>query len=260
MASFDFSAEMFALLFFSGFCAGFVDSIAGGGGLISLPVLLSAGLPPQVALGTNKLQGSFGSFSSSLNYIRKGEVNLREAGCGVIFTLIGAVTGSYTIQQMEPGFIRHIIPFMLLFVFLYTLFSQQLGDEDRKARMPRGLFYLFFGIVLGFYDGFFGPGTGSFWTAAFIIGLGFNMTRAAGFTRIMNFTSNIVALILFAAGNNVIYPVGICMAGGQIIGARIGSNLAIKKGAGFIRPVFLTVVFLTIIRLVYMNYFNTGIS
>ncbi len=254
MLSFHMTEGIAALLFFAGVCAGFVDSIAGGGGLISVPVLLSIGMPPQIALGTNKLQSSFGSFSASCYYIRKGEANLKEAGRGIIFTLMGAILGSWSIQQIDPGLIQHIIPFMLLIIFLYTLFSSKMGYECHDAIMPKGLFYVCFGLILGFYDGFFGPGTGSFWTAAFVILLGFNMTRAAGFTRVMNFTSNIVALLIFILGNKVIYSAGLCMASGQAIGACIGSHFAIKKGAGFIRPIFMSVIFITILRLVYINY------
>lgn len=247
-------AGIFTLLFFTGFSAGFVDSIAGGGGLVSLPVLLALGLPPQVALGTNKLQGSFGSFSAAWNYVRNGGVNLGDARQGIVCTLVGAVTGAWLVQRLDPDLIKHVIPFLLLFVFLHTLFSKNLGYTDRKPLLSRGLFFALFGILLGFYDGFFGPGTGSFWTAALMVVGGFNMTRATGFCKIMNFTSNIVALGLFWAGGNVLVPVGLAMATGQVLGARAGSNLAIKKGTGFIRPVFMTVVFLTIVRIVYVNY------
>ncbi|MDM8517955.1 TSUP family transporter [Desulfobacterales bacterium HSG16] len=244
------------MLFFAGLLAGFVDSIAGGGGLIALPALLFAGLPPQVALGTNKLQGSFGTLSAAFNYIRKGEASLKEAAWGIIFTLIGATAGAWFVQQLDPSFIRPLIPILLIFVFVYTIFSKNLGYEDRAAKLSQNMFFVLFGISLGFYDGFFGPGTGSFWTVGFMVFLGFNMTRASGFTKIMNFTSNIVALSMFVIGNNVYYSAGLTMALGQIIGANTGSNLAIKNGARFIRPVFLTVVFLTIIRLAYLNYFN----
>ncbi len=243
------------LLFATGLAAGFVDSIAGGGGLITLPTLLAVGLPPQIALGTNKLQGSFGTLSASYNYINKGEVNLKACLAGILFTFLGAVTGSWAVQTIAPGFIKHVIPILLLVVLLYTFFSPGLGFEDRKPKMGHTTFFFVFGLALGFYDGFFGPGTGSFWTAALCIYLGMNMAKAAGVTRIMNFTSNIVALGIFVIGNNVLYEVGLVMALGQIIGARLGSNLAIKNGARFIRPVFLTVVLLTIARLVYQNYF-----
>jgi uncharacterized membrane protein YfcA len=254
MTSFNITIDIFAILFLGGFFAGFVDSIAGGGGLISLPVLLSVGLPPQLALGTNKLQGAFGTLSSSYNYIRSGKVDLNESAAGVVCTFIGAVIGAGLIQTLDPGLIRHIIPVLLMAVFVYTVLSKDLGFKQRDARMPQKWFYLVFGLTLGFYDGFFGPGTGSFWTAALMVLLGYDMTRAAGATRIMNFTSNVVALSVFIIGHNVLYSAGICMASGQILGARIGSSLAIQKGARFIRPIFLAVVFLTITRLGYVYY------
>ncbi len=222
--------------------------------MIALPVLLSVGLPPHLALGTNKLQGSFGTLSASLNYIRNGKVHLPELVTGIIFTFCGAGLGAWIIQLLEPGFIRHIIPIMLLAVFFYTLWAKDLGVRNRKAAMDIKIFFFIAGSLLGFYDGFFGPGTGSFWMAALILLLGYDMTRAAGTTRIMNFTSNIVALTVFVIGQKVLYSAGISMAIGQFIGARIGSGLAIQKGARFIRPIFLAVVFLTIARLGYLNY------
>jgi uncharacterized membrane protein YfcA len=253
--NFDLSVFSFILLFFTGLVAGFVDSIAGGGGLISLPVLLSVGIPPQLALGTNKLQGSFGTLSSAATFIRRGTVTLDENIQGITFTLMGAILGAWSIQQIDAGFIQHIIPVMLLFVFFYTLLSKDLGTRPGRPKMDGNLFFILFGLGLGFYDGFFGPGTGSFWTGGLLIVMGMDMTKAAGTTRIMNFTSNIVALSIFIIGGNVIYSAGFIMAAGQIIGARAGSGLAIKRGAPFIRPIFLTMVFLTICRLIYMNYF-----
>ncbi len=227
------STEIIILLFVTGLTAGFIDSIAGGGGLVTLPVLLAVGLPPQVALGTNKLQGSFGTLSSSYNYIRKGEIKIRKCLVGVLFTFLGSVLGSWSVQMLEPVFIQHIIPWLLIFVLIYTFCSPKLGYQDTKPKMSFNLFFLLFGLILGFYDGFFGPGTGSFWTAALCLVIGFNMTKAAGYTRIMNFTSNIVALCLFITGNKVLYGVGMIMALGQVIGARFGSTLAINKGAQF---------------------------
>lgn len=254
MTSFDITIDIFFILFVGGFSAGFVDSIAGGGGLISLPVLLSVGLPPQLALGTNKLQGTFGTLSSSYNYLINKKVDLAGSLTGIIYTFIGAAFGAWLIQRLNPGFIKHIIPILLAGVFVYMLFSKKLGFKRRDALMSKGWFFAGFGLSLGFYDGFFGPGTGSFWTAALLVLLGYDMTRAAGTTRIMNFTSNVVALIMFIFGNNVLYSAGLTMALGQVLGARIGSHLAIKNGAQFIRPIFLTVVFVTIVRLGYVYY------
>ncbi|HKL01169.1 MAG TPA: TSUP family transporter [Desulfotignum sp.] len=250
----DLTLVSFVILFATGLCAGFVDAIAGGGGLIALPVLLAIGLPPATALGTNKLQGSFGTLSSAVNFIAKGLVDIRQCLAGMAFTLCGAVLGAVIIQRMDPGFIRHLIPVLLLVVFFYTLFSRTLGLKPGSPKMGRHLFFVLFGLGLGFYDGFFGPGTGSFWTGALLIFLGLDMTGAVGTTRVMNFVSNIVALAVFIMGGSVLWSAGLVMAGGQVIGARAGSSLAIKRGAGFIRPFFLTMVFLTIVRLIYVNY------
>jgi len=257
MPSVQLTSDILAVLFFGGLLAGFVDSIAGGGGLIALPVLLSVGLPPSLALGTNKFQGSFGTLSASYNFIRKGKVDLKNSWVGIVFTLVGAGAGAGLIQHLDPSFLKNLIPVLLMIVFVYTLLNKQLGFAPSDARMSQRGFFILFGLGLGFYDGFFGPGTGSFWTAALLVLLGYDMTRAAGTTRIMNFTSNIVALGIFIVGHNVLYRAGICMAVGQIIGARIGSTLAIRNGARFIRPLFLVVVFLTIARLGYLYYFRS---
>jgi uncharacterized membrane protein YfcA len=254
MSSVQMTADILAVLFLGGFVAGFVDSIAGGGGLISLPVLLSVGLPPPLALGTNKFQGSFGTLSASYNYVRKGKADLKKSWVGIGFTLTGAGLGAGLIQHLDPSFLKNLIPILLMVVLIYTLLNKQLGFTSRDARMSELWFFILFGLGLGFYDGFFGPGTGSFWTAVLLVFLGYDMTKAAGTTRIMNFTSNIVALCVFMTGHNVLYRAGICMAVGQIIGARIGSGLAIRNGARFIRPIFLVVVFLTIARLGYVYY------
>ena len=250
------SIGLYVVLFATGLLAGFVDSIAGGGGLISLPVLLSAGLPPQLALGTNKLQGSFGSFSAAFNYISKGKTHFRTLYPGIAFTFLGAVAGAWAIQQLDPSFLKHLIVVLLLVVLVYTLWSKNLGLESRRALLSPLPFYLIFGTALGFYDGFFGPGTGSFWTAAFLVVMGLEMTSAVGYTKVMNFTSNVVALGVFVAGGNVLYSAGLCMAAGQAIGARIGSNLAIRNGARLIRPLFMVVVAITLTRMVYVTYMH----
>ncbi len=248
--------DILIILGIAGFLAGFIDSIAGGGGLISLPALFAVGLPPQIALGTNKLQGTFGVLTAAFNFIRKGKVDLKECIPGVISTFVGAMTGALLIQFLNPEIIARIIPFLLLMVLIYTFFTKNLGVTESTPRMPRHLFFLLFGLALGFYDGFFGPGTGSFWTAALIILLGLNMTRAIGITKVMNSTSNVVALGVFVAGDSVNYLAGVVMAIGQVIGSRLGSGLAIKKGVTIIRPLFMLVVFCTILRLFYVNYFS----
>ena len=244
------------ILFAGGFMAGFVDSIAGGGGIISLPVLLSVGLPPHFALGTNKFQSSFGSLTASINYSRGGLVQVKKLGWGILFTAIGAAFGTLAIQQLSQELLQYIIPILLLIVFLIVLFSKNLGMKDQLAKMQPRLFFFTFGLLLGFYDGFFGPGTGNFWMLAFVLLSGFNLKKATAHTKWVNFTSNIVSLIFFAIGGKVLVIPGIIMAAGQLSGAFLGSRLVLRSGARFIRAFFLLVTAATIIRLIYTTFFQ----
>jgi len=249
-----FSLWMYPLLFLFGLTGGFVDSVAGGGGLITVPLLMSLGLPPQLALGTNKFQASFGSFSASVHYIRKGKAQLSEAIYGIVFTAVGAGFGAFLVQQVDAGSLSKVIPFLLTAILFYIVFSPDLGKIDKHPRMGIRLFFLIFGLAIGFYDGFFGPGTGSFWVVFIMIFLGHNMVKATAYTKIMNFTSNIISLIVFVVGGNVLFKAGLIMAAGQFIGARIGSGIVVKKGTKFIKPVFITVVVCIISTLYYQNY------
>lgn len=242
------------LLWLAGLLAGFVDSIAGGGGIISLPALLATGMPPHLALGTNKLQGTFGSLTSALNYSRKGLVSLHEIPRGVIFTAFGALTGTVTVQVLSPDFLRHMVLFLLVGVFFFTLFSPDLGKLDQRPSMTTPVFFGCAGLVLGFYDGFFGPGTGSFWTIALVVVLGLDLKKATAHTKVFNFTSNVVALVVFFAGHHVLVTAGLLMGAGQMIGAFVGSRLVIQKGTGFVRLFFLLVVAVTIVKLTYATY------
>jgi uncharacterized membrane protein YfcA len=246
---------LYPLLFGTGLVAGLIDSISGGGGLLTLPVLLGIGLPPHLALGTNKLQSSFGSFTATYYYRRHNVVKIREALKGIIFTAIGTVIGTWSVQQIDSDFLGYLIPWMLLSIALYTFFSPKLGEKDQHPRVSQNLFYILFGLAFGFYDGFFGPGVGSFWAIAFVIMLGFSLTKATGYTKAMNFTSNIVSAVVFMIGGNASYTIGIVMALGQIIGSAIGARLVIRKGTKLIRPVFITIVLLTTLKLIYQNYF-----
>ncbi len=251
----EFEFYWYIIFFAASLFGGFVDSIAGGGGIITVPVLMSSGMPPHIALATNKLQGSFGSFTASLNYIHKGLVDPKELISGILFTFLGASLGGISILSLEAGFLNKIIPLMLIGIFLYTLFSPKMGEVDSASKLKPLVFYFIFGLLLGFYDGFFGPGTGSFWTIAFIALMGLNLKSATAKTKVMNFTSNIASLIIFIIGGQVLWTVGILMAVGQIAGAYLGSNLVVKKEIKFIKIFFLVVVGATILKLVAQNYF-----
>ena len=242
------------LLFATGLMAGFVDSIAGGGGLITLPVLLNLGLGPQEALGTNKLQATFGSGSAATHYAAAKAVSLKDCGRGFVCTLFGAALGAVAVQQVDPSFLSRSIPVLLILVAGYLLLKPQLGSKDLHPRMRRIWFDLVFGLFLGFYDGFFGPGTGTFWAMAYMLGLGFNMMRATGYTKVMNFASNLSSLVLFLLGGKVRFEMGLTMGLGQLVGARIGSRMVIARGTKFIRPIFLVVVLALTLKLLYEAY------
>jgi len=244
----------FVILFLAGFAAGTVDAIAGGGGIISLPTLLGLGVPAPLALGTNKLGAAFGTSSATWSYARRGLVNLRQCAWGIVFTIIGAVAGTLAVRRLDPEFLGRCIPWLLAAIVVYMVFRPALGETSRHHRMEAPVFYAVFGLGLGFYDGFFGPGVGSFWTIAFVMLLGFDFLQAAGHTKVMNFTSNTVALLLFASTGAVVVLPGLALGAGQLIGGRLGAHLAMTRGARFVRPVFLVMAGLTVLKLFYQHY------
>jgi len=246
------------VLFATGLVAGLVDAIAGGGGLIALPVLLNFGLPAPVALGTNKLQSMCGTLSAVRHYVQRGAVDLRACRTGVIATLLGALAGALAVLAVDARVLEKIIPWLLAAVFFYTLLRPALGTQDHPPRMRAGVFFSAFGLALGFYDGFFGPGVGSLWTISLIAIMGYNFTKATGWTKVMNATSNAASLPLFMAFDRVDYRAGAVMAAGQIIGGRLGAGLVVKRGARFVRPLFLTIVGLTLVRLLYVVFFRAA--
>ena len=221
--------------------AGMIDAIAGGGGLLALPAILWAGLPPVQALATNKLQGSFGTLTASYNFIRRGEIDLRRLRIPILMTFIGSASGTLAVQRLGSDLLNQIVPALLIAFALYFLFSPRIGDQDAHHRISHGLFGLLSGFSLGFYDGFFGPGTGSFFAAAFVLLLGYNLRRATAGTKVLNFTSNIASLIFFALAGQVVWQVGLPMGLAQMAGAWIGSHLVIRHGTRLIRPLLVIV-------------------
>jgi len=241
-------------LFLTGLAAGFVDAIAGGGGLVTLPVLLNLGLSPPDALGTNKLQAVFGSGCATWHYGRAGLIDLRASVSGIVFTAAGAVAGSYAVLLLDPGLLKRFIPLLLIVIAIYSLFQPRLGEADLHPRIPAAVFYPAFGLVLGFYDGFLGPGTGTFWAMAYVLGLGCNLMRATACTKLMNLTSNVASLGFFLCANHVLFAAGLAMGLGQVAGARLGAKAVLKRGTKFIRPIFISVVLAITVKLLFENF------
>ncbi|MCC6414480.1 MAG: TSUP family transporter [Opitutaceae bacterium] len=243
----------YPLLFATGLIAGLVDAMAGGGGIITVPVLLNLGLPAPVALGTNKLQASFGSVSAAWHYTRLGAVDFKACRLGIVLTLVGAVAGAFAVALLNANLLGQLIPWLLGAILLYTIIRPQIGQQDHPPRWRWSWFFTAFGLGLGFYDGFFGPGTGTFWTMALVAVQGMNFVRATGCTKVMNATSNLASLAVFLLHGSVHLGAGLTMGVGQLIGAKLGAGLVMKKGARFVRPVFLTMVTLTLARLIYVS-------
>lgn len=239
------------ILFITGLVAGFVDSIAGGGGLITLPVMLSLIPDPQLAFGTNKMQACFGAASAAWHYSRADAVKLRECLRGCSITFFGAVLGTIVVQHVGAHFLKVAAPLLLISVAIYTISRPQLGDREYPPKMSRLRFDLIFGLLIGFYDGFFGPGTGTFWTMAFVMALGFHLTQAIAHTKAYNLASNLCSFLLFAGAGRVDYVAGTVMGLGQLIGAQFGSRLVMRRGANIIRPLFIAVVLGLTTKLLY---------
>ncbi|WP_428605983.1 TSUP family transporter [Sedimenticola sp.] len=244
MSGVELSLDILALLFFTGVLAGMVDAIAGGGGLIALPVLLSTGLAPTQALATNKLQGSFGTFSSTLYFIRNDLIRLGELKFMIACTFVGAATGTLIVQRISTQFLAGIIPLLLIGIALYFLLSPTISDDHRSPRISPLLFSLSVGFGVGFYDGFFGPGAGSFFAIGFVGLLGFGLTKATAHTKVLNLTSNLASLIFFVISGHVIWSIGLTMGIGQMIGARFGARLVLRRGVRLIRPMIVLICIL----------------
>ncbi|WP_324807117.1 TSUP family transporter [Sphingomonas sp. LY29] len=230
---------LYAVLTAVAVLTGFIDAIAGGGGLIMMPALLFAGVPPVNALATNKLQSMFGTAMAAFAYARKGLIDWRANRLTIALVFIGSSIGVVVVQSIDTSLLSLLIPLLLLGVAAYVLFSPRMGDEDAHERLSmRG--YAPVGAAIGAYDGFFGPGTGSFFTATLVGLRGLGLTRATALTKAFNLTSNVAAVLFFALGGKMWWLLGLCMAAGAMIGGWIGSHTAMRFGARLIRPLLIT--------------------
>lgn len=253
----DIGLDIYAILFLLAGIAGFIDAIAGGGGLITIPALLAAGLPPAAALATNKLQASGGSFSASLYFVRKKAVDLRTVWKMILGTFSGAMVGTIAVQLIDASIVKSLLPILVLVVGLYFLFSPKLGEKDCHQRLSFTAFALAAAFPIGFYDGFFGPGTGSFLCVAFVTLLGFNLAKATAHAKILNFTSNFTSLVFFILGGEVYWTLGFVMMIGGFLGARLGAKMVLTKGQKLIRPMVVIMAFIMTAKMMYDNgWFN----
>ncbi|AVA21899.1 TSUP family transporter [Rhizobium sp. CB3171] len=245
----DITLHLLLLLFAASFFAGFVDSIAGGGGLITVPAMLLAGIPPLQTLGTNKVQSIFGAASATIAYARQGHVRLRTQLPMALMAVIGGMLGAALATIMPGDVLRIILPFLLIAIALYFAFKPNLNDIEKHGRMSATLFGFTFVPLIGFYDGAFGPGTGSFFMLAFVTLVGFGMLKATAHTKLLNFGSNLGSLIVFIFSGVILWKVGLTMGLGQFLGAQAGSRLAMRIGARLIKPLLVVVCIAFAIKL-----------
>lgn len=248
---FEIATHLALLLILAAFVAGFVDSIAGGGGLIAMPMLLIAGASPLEALATNKLQGAFGAGTATLAYARAGHVRLRDQLGMAAVSALAAAAGALVAKAMPADALRIIMPVILVAVAAFFALKPGLSDMDRVQRLSAPAFTFTAVPLIAAYDGFFGPGTGSFFMLAFVMLAGFGMLKATAHTKLLNFASNIGSLCIFIPSGAMWWGVGLAMSAAQIAGATLGAKMAMKIGAKLIKPLIVTVSVTMALRLLW---------
>lgn len=243
--------SLIAALMAAAAAAGFVDAIAGGGGLITVPVLMLAGLPPEQALATNKVQGSFGAATAAASYARSGLVDLRRQLPTAALAFVAGGAGALLVAALPTGVLRVLLPVVLIGIALFFALKPGLNDLDRTARLTPGLFALTAVPAIGFYDGLIGPGAGAFYMLSFVTLAGFGILKATAHTKLLNFASNLGGLTVFALAGSPLWVVGLLMGAGQILGAWIGSRLAMRVGARVIKPLLVVTSTALALRLLW---------
>ncbi len=228
------------------FLAGLIDSVAGGGGLISLPAYIASGLPPHMALGTNKFSSSFGTFTATMRFAMNGKLNYFTALFSIIFAFIGSYIGASLALMVDENAIRYLLIVAVPIVAIFTLMNKNMDAPKKKdyTKLQTILLSATIGLFLGMYDGFFGPGMGMFLILANVNILGLNAVTAGGNAKLVNLSSNLAAVLRFILDGSVMYSVGIPAAICGILGNYIGSGLAIKNGSKIMKPVMIVVMIL----------------
>lgn len=251
---FEVATDLAVILVCAAFLAGLVDSIAGGGGLITVPALLLAGASPVQALATNKLQGTFGAATATLAYARAGQVRLADQLWMAALSALGGAGGALVAHAVPVEVLRVIMPVILISIAAYFALKPGLTDDARAQRLSPLVFGLTVVPLLGAYDGFFGPGTGSFFMMAFVLLAGFGVLKATAHTKLLNFASNAGSLAVFATTGATWWAVGLAMGLAQVAGAAIGARLAVRVGARVIRPLLVVTSTAMALRLLWQAF------
>lgn len=244
----ELGLDVIAALMAVAFVAGVIDAMAGGGGLLTIPALMAAGVPPVAAIATNKLQSSFGTASAVYAFARKGRIDFRRFLWPAVAAFVGSVVGAWVLQRLDPSFLEGFVPILLLLMVVYFLVAPKASEEDRHSRLGKASLIAIVALI-GFYDGFFGPGTGSFLTTVLVALFGMGLVSATAHTKLLNLASNIAALITLVIGGHVLWLVGLVMAVASVAGGQVGASLAMRIGGRMIRPVLLVMAVLLIAKL-----------
>ena len=235
--------------------AGFVDAIVGGGGLIMVPALFAAfaTAPPATLLGTNKSASVWGTAMATWQYSRRVQITWRSMLPAACAGVLGSFAGAWAVTVMSPDFLRKLLPVVLLAVLVYTLAKKELGRHHapRFAGRAEALVACAIGLLIGFYDGFFGPGTGSFFVFAFVRLLGYDFLNASVSAKLLNLATNAAALVLFTAKGHVWWHFALPLAVANVVGSMLGTHMALRHGTGFVRAIFIGVVSLLILKTGY---------
>ncbi|MGR5146087.1 sulfite exporter TauE/SafE family protein [Photobacterium alginatilyticum] len=250
--------SMLIILGLVALAAGFIDAVAGGGGMLTVPALLSIGLPPHIALGTNKLAATFASSTAAWTYYKKQLFSPAFWRMSFVATLIGAISGTLVVDLISTAWLEKVLPLIILTVAIYTIWHPH--PKGNSHRLPTPCKELtrkqwIQGTTLGFYDGVAGPGTGAFWTVSNMALYRLDILMASGLSKAMNFTSNLTSLVTFAILGHINFALGLTMGVCLMLGAYIGAHSAIRFGAKFIRPVFVTVVIVLAVKLAWQAWF-----
>ena len=240
--------HVLALLALAAFGAGLVDAIAGGGGLVTMPALLAAGLPVHIALATNKGQASFGAVSSFVSFWRRDGIDRTRAPLGFICGFFGSLAGAQLVLLVRPEPLKPLVLAMLILAAGFVAWPRK--PREGKPHSWAMIALAPVALLLGFYDGFFGPGVGSMLIVAFVLLFGDTLTRASGNAKVVNLASNLAAIVLFAARGTVLWKIALPMAAANAAGAFVGARLAVKRGDKFVRVVVLSVVSALVVKIV----------
>jgi len=251
------TTELLLILFAVAILAGLLDTLAGGGGLIALPALILSGVPPLAALGTNKLQGSMGTATATYMMLKNKRVKWHNVKKLMLIAFIGALVGTVAVQFINQKILNYVIPAAISFIGLYFLFSPTVSEKKIEAKISERHYQNLVMPSIGFYDGFFGPGTGSFFSLAGVSLRGHNIVSATATAKTLNFSTNLASLIIFLIAGKIVWVIGLVMMLGQIIGAWLGSHCLFSINPKYLRLLVVVMCFGMLLKYSHsMGWFN----